>query len=68
MTTEELIFRHVEAAYSDKCKDIPLQHVKLSIQFAISVLEELHEKNKYKEGSQALYYKIQELKQYLDEQ
>lgn len=43
------------------------KHTKLSIQFAISVLEKLHEKNKYKEGSQALYYKIQELKQYLDE-
>lgn len=63
MTIEELKGKHVSARYRNDGNYE--EHTKLSVEFAISVLEELHEKNKYKEGSQALYYKIQELKQYL---
>ena len=64
MNIQEL--EHEHFIIPDQAYQQSIKHTKLSVEFAISVLEELHEKNKYKKGSQVLYYKIQELKQYLD--
>ena len=68
MTIEELENEHFQISDEfDRCAE---QHTKLSIEFAISVLEEF---NPYWVGDVTMVYtteiesKIQELKQYLDE-
>lgn len=88
MTIEELNDKHLELIRNPRgCSLIGKSHIKLSIEFAIEVLEEIVKSYKediyqetrnltewglgYKECSldtlDGLNYKIQELKQYLDE-
>lgn len=73
MTIEELNEKHLELIRNPKgCSLIGKSHTKLSIQFAIKVLEELKQiainrDFNYVAYDNLLYFKIQELKQYLDE-
>ena len=61
MTIEELNDKHLELIRNPRgCSLIGKSHIKLSIQFAIEVLESFDEHTQIND-------KIQELKQYLDE-
>lgn len=66
MTIEELDDRHRIVSWHNVSPDNNL-HTKLSIQFAIEVLEESITDTSYHEVDSFCKNKIQELKQYLDE-
>ena len=69
MTIEELEIAHIDKCYGNAKYD---QHIKISIEFAISVLEELNETLDSAEGDETWWYtdkvdtKIQELKKHLE--
>jgi hypothetical protein len=73
MTIEELESTHLKSPLLVQ-KESKL-HTKISVEFAISILEEIDQKNMDVLGNSLEYYsiypnienKIQELKQYLDE-
>jgi hypothetical protein len=71
MNIEELTNKHWALMTLDYDDNIRFNHTKLSIEFAISVLEELHETISYFGDTwwelQKIEEKIQELKTYLDE-
>lgn len=68
MTIEELQRKHQDIWVEDDLKKEFEQHRNLSIQFAIEVLEEIVNDESEVDTVDLLYSKIQELKQYLNEE
>lgn len=69
MTIKKLNDKHLELIRNPKeCRLIGESHTKISIQFAIEILEsDALQDCRASAWGEDIYYKIQELKQYLDE-
>ena len=71
MTVDELRRKHIENWLNSSKEDLFTNNTKTSIEFTISILEELNKigKERFDDISwhNLLYMKIQELKTYLDE-